>query len=36
VEGKYIVHTNLGTAKISFNPETGKSYWVFLKEEPSY
>jgi hypothetical protein len=35
VEGKYIVHTDLGTAKISFNPETGKTYWVFLKEEQS-
>lgn len=35
VEGKHIVHTELGTAKISFNPETGKTYWVFLKEERS-
>ncbi len=33
VEGKYIVHTDLGTAKISFNPEDGQVYWVFLKNK---
>lgn len=33
VEGKYIVHSDMGTAKISFNPETGKTWWVFTKEK---
>lgn len=33
VEGKYIVHTDQGTAKISFNPETGKTWWVFTKKK---
>lgn len=32
VEGAYIVHTDLGTAKISFNPENGDTWWVFTKE----
>jgi len=31
VEGKYIVHTDQGTAKISFNPDSGKTWWVFTK-----
>lgn len=33
VEGNYIVHTDLGTAKISFNPEDGQVYWIFLKKK---
>jgi hypothetical protein len=32
VEGKYLVHTKMGTAKISFNPKTGETWWVFTEK----
>jgi hypothetical protein len=28
-EGKYVVKTQLGTLKVSFNPKTGEAWWVF-------
>lgn len=35
IEGEYIVHTDIGSAKISFNPRNGETWWVFTKEEES-
>lgn len=29
IEGKYLIYSNLGVHKVSFNPHTGKVYWVF-------
>ena len=29
IEGKYLVYSELGVAKISFNPKNGVLYWVF-------
>jgi len=29
IEGKYLIYSDLGIHKVSFNPHTGKVYWVF-------
>lgn len=33
VEGKYLVYSKLGVAKISFNPKNGETWWVFEEKK---
>lgn len=33
IEGKYMIKTNDGTIKLSYNPKTKKIWWVFDKNE---
>ncbi len=33
IQGKYLIESEIGTLKLSFNPETGKVWWIFEEKE---